>query len=37
MTNKLNFARHKSRRDYLISNSPDPRLRMIYRIRHYTG
>ena len=37
MTNKLKFPRRKSRRDYLLSISQDPKLRMIYRIRHYTG
>ena len=37
MTNKRNFPRRKSRRDYLLSTSADPHLRMIYRVRHYTG
>lgn len=37
MTNKSHFWRRKSRRDYMLEHSPDPKLRMIYRIRHYTG
>lgn len=37
MTKKLLFSRRKSRRDYLLENSSDPRLRMIYRIRRAVG
>ena len=33
MTKKLLFSRRKSRRDYLLENSSDSRLRIIYRIR----
>ena len=34
---KLPFTHHQSRRDYLLQHSDDPKLRLIYRIRHYTG
>lgn len=37
MNKKLSFLPRKSRRDELLSTSPDPLLRTIYRIRHYTG
>lgn len=37
MTLKLPFARRQSRRDYLLEHSSDPKLRLIYRIRRFTG
>lgn len=37
MTQKFRFSRKKSRRDYMLSHSPDRTLRTVYRIRHYVG
>lgn len=35
--NRKRRPRIRSRRDFLLAHSPDPRLRLLYRIRHWVG